>query len=90
MYYGLSRVLLWGLTLFGLWFIDPISGRFFVLVGVYPKENKNAHERKGEKITTATKYESLIQVLAGWLLLLLRFISRSTRKKKKRVLERVQ
>lgn len=68
----------------------PHLGTVFVWVGVYPKENKNAHERKGENITTAPKYESLIQVLVGWLLLLLRFISRSTRKKEKRVLERVQ
>ncbi len=68
----------------------PHLGTVFVWVGVYPKENINAHERKGENITTAPKYESLIQVLVGWLLLLLRFISRSTRKKEKRVLERVQ
>ena len=60
----------------------PHLGTVFVWVGVYPKENKNAHERKGENITTAPKYESLIQVLAGWLLLLLRFISRSTRKRR--------
>ena len=80
---------LWIVSCFSLGFdsIRPVVyrphlGTVFVWVGVYPKENKNAHERKGENITTAPKYESLIQVLAGWLLLLLRFISRSTRKRR--------
>ena len=49
MYYGLSRVLLWGLTPFGLWFIDPISGRFLCESVFIRKKIKTRTNAKGKK-----------------------------------------